>query len=130
MLTNLINDTIRCHVAAHHSKITVVPGACRWNFRCHNNAVHEAIERGHSKLALVVYFDNDVPIVHFINFHSTDDFQDNTLGHWCKHYEYYFIRWVNENEFFDVYQIHRSMRKRLNKCLPWWLRLFVPYERS
>lgn len=54
MLFEYDYDTIiKAYVRNRYEKITVKPGACRYNFRCHLNSVHEAIEAKQKRVALV-----------------------------------------------------------------------------
>lgn len=109
---------IRDKIISENKKIKVKPGKCRWNYRCHLNAVHEATKHRHKKIAMVMYmFDNGTPIVHFINY-KKGKFIDNTLGEWCVQYDYYFIKFIDEEEFMNVGNIFDKYRAHLQDCLP------------
>jgi len=101
---------------------TVKVGACRFNQKCHMNSAHEAIINNHKKLALVMCLNNGYPYIHFIN-HYKGKFTDNTLGAWSKTEDYYFVRWVYKEDFYDVNGIFIEYAAQLRQDLGWWLRL-------
>jgi hypothetical protein len=105
--------------------IEVNPGLCRMNFRCHLNAVHDAIEAGHDQVAVVIYIDGGVrPVLHFINYDGTS-YTDNNIGHWCKQMQYYLYGYVNKKDFHLVVGIISGTRNDiLKKVLPWYIRIF------
>lgn len=111
-------------IIATKERINVKPGKCRYNFRCHNNAAHEAMKHNHKSFAMVVYMsDKNVdPIIHFINYHK-GEYIDNTLGQWANQHEYYLIRHIGPEDFTNVQFIFNSYRKTVRKNLSWWLRL-------
>lgn len=116
------------YVISKYNKIKVSPGKCRWNFRCQLNAVHEAKKNNHKKIAMCIYMDNGaVPIIHFINYNKKK-FTDNTLGQWSLKYDYYFVRWIDEEDMWDVDVIFSAFRRELRKTLSWWVRLTSDYE--
>lgn len=110
------------YAKTNYEKIDVIPGVCRYNFRCHDNAVHDALNDEHEKIVLVLYIRHGYPSVHFINY-CDDKFIDNTVGHWCKTYDYHFVRFINKSEFFDVHEIHRQLIRQLLNIVPKWMRL-------
>lgn len=114
------------HVTSKYNKIKVKAGKCRYNFYCHANAVHEAKKHKHKKLAMCVYIDDGYPIVHFVNYNK-GKFIDNTLGEWSQQHDYYFIKWVKEDEMWDIFNIHTSFKKELRKTLSWWVKLTSNY---
>ena len=114
-------EIIRNKILSEHNCITVKPGKCRWNFRCHNNAIHEAVRKGDKEIAMVIYFDKGCPIVHFINYRK-GQYIDNTLGEWTQRYEYYFIKFIPQEDFWNVYTFHNTYRIHLRSCLPWIVR--------
>lgn len=140
MFKQNINAIINDYVRSNLQKIEPLAGQCRYNYHCHSNTVHEAITLMQDEIALVVYFDDGCPIVHFINYSKVytsledqatfnpalrkEQYKDNTLGVWCERYEYYLVRIIKKSEFWDVYSIHESYRKHLHRLLPFWLRLF------
>lgn len=115
------------YIISKYNKIEVRVGKCRYNFRCHNNAVHEAKRKNHKKLAMVVYIDDGYPIVHFINYHKKQ-FVDNTLGEWTTQYDYYFIKWVKDDEMWDIFDVFYAIKEELGKQLSWWTRLTSEYR--
>lgn len=116
-------EIIRNKIVSEHNCIKVFPGKCRWNFRCSFNAVHEAIRKGDKKIAMVVYFDRDYPIIHFINFRK-GKYIDNTLGEWTSRYEYYLIKFIEKEDFWNVNYIFDKYRETLQNYLPFWTRIF------
>jgi hypothetical protein len=118
---------IRNKIVAEHNLIEVKPGKCRYNFKCQMNAVHEADKKGDKKIAMCVYLDNGYPIIHFINYRK-GKFVDNTLGQWSTLQKYYFIKWIHEDEFWNVDNIFGSYRKELRKSLSWWVRLTSDFD--
>lgn len=119
-ILGIIGDYIRCK----HQLIKVKPGTCRFNYQCHSNSVHEAVINHDNEIAMVVYFDDGEPCVHFINVYDNDDYVDNTLGVWAERMEMYLIRKISKDEFYDVYKIHNSYRMYLKRLLPFWLQIF------
>lgn len=110
-------------ILSEHNLISVKSGKCRWNLRCHNNAVHEAIRKGDDNIAMVIYFDGSCPIIHFINYRK-GKYIDNTLGEWSQRYEYYFIKFIPKEDFWNVYTFHNTYRRQLRRYLPLFVRLF------
>ena len=128
----MINNTaaerqIRSYVYANYRIIKVEPGKCLYNFQCHSNAVHYAKKRREKKLAMVIYIDNNIPIVHFINY-AKKKFKDNTLGQWTTQYEYYFVKWVDEADMWFIHAIFKHYRQHLRNQLSWWVRLTSDYR--
>lgn len=120
---DIARKEIRNYILANYNKIEVKPGKCRWNFYCHTNSVHTAKRKKHKKLAMVVYIDNDnYPIVHFVNYYKKV-FTDNTLGEWTTQYEYYFIKWIDQKDMWNIFTIFNAFKKELGKQLNWWIRL-------
>lgn len=111
-------------IIATKERIEVQPGECRYNYRCHNNAVHEAVKNEDDQIAMVVYMDlKDVdPIIHFVNY-KDGQYVDNTLGQWATRHEYYLIRYIDSVDFWSVQYIFNAYRRTIRKNLSWWLRL-------
>ena len=105
-------------------RIEVKPGKCRYNFRCQYNAVHEAIEQKQKRIAMAMYIDEGYPIIHFLNVDRRGKFIDNTLGHWSTQNEYFFIKYIDEVDYFKVDSIFTSYRKELQRKLTFFTRLF------
>ena len=115
------------HIVSKYNTIKVKSGKMLYNFRCSYNSVHFARKKKNKKIAMCVYMDDGVPIIHFLNYHK-GKYIDNTLGEWSKCYNYYFIRWIEEEDFWDVNVIFTAFRKELRKQLSWWVRLTSNYE--
>lgn len=104
-------------------QITVVPGECRYNFMCHMNAIHEAKKSKEKRIAMCFHIKNGSPIIHFINVNEYGVFVDNTLGHLSSEYTYYLIKYVKEDEFFNIDNIFLYYRKYVRRSLSFWNRL-------
>lgn len=115
------------YIISHYKTIKVHPGKCRWNFKCSLNAVHEAKKHNHKKIAMCVYMDDGQPIIHFINY-KKEKFTDHTLGYWSQCYSYYFIKWIKEEDMWDVDAIFTAFRNDLGRKLTWWIRLTSDYR--
>ena len=115
------------YTIANYKKIKVKAGKCRYNFRCQYNSVHEAKKRKHKKLAMCIYLNDGYPIIHFINYHK-GKFIDNTLGEWSSRVDFYFVRWITDEEMWQIDTIFTAFRKELRKTLSWWVRLTSDFE--
>lgn len=126
------NDKARREICSHiiskYNKIEVKPGRLLFNFRCHNNAVHFAKKGKHKKLVMCVYIeDNTYPVVHFINY-KKGVFTDNTLGEWTTQFDYYFIKWIEDDEMWNIFDIFDAFKCELGNTLNWWTRLTSNYR--
>lgn len=115
-------------IKANLSKIDVKSGKCRFNFRCQMNTVHEALNHKDDRIAMCFYIDGNYPIIHFLNVDSDGNFIDNTLGRWSERYVFYFIRFVDKTDFFNVNDIFAAYRKDLKSKLPFLIRIFSDIE--
>lgn len=115
------------YTIANYEKIKVKAGKCRYNFRCQYNSVHEAKKNKHKKLAMCIYLDDGYPIIHFINYNK-GKFVDNTLGEWSSRVDFYFVRWISDEEMWKIDSIFTAFRKELRKTLSWWTRLTSDFE--
>lgn len=106
-------------------KINVISGLCRYNYRCHLNAVHDALNNNQDKLAMCFYFEDNHPIIHFVNIDNDNNYIDNTLGRWSEKYEYYLIRTIEKESFFDISDIFTAYRNELKSKLPFYVRWFA-----
>jgi len=131
-MINFLNNKAKAHIAnmvrATLPKIKVKAGVCRYNFRCQINAVHEAIERKEGQIAMSVYIDGTCPVIHFLNVDKKGRFTDNTLGHWSKWNDYFFVKHIDQEDFIDVDSFFAAYRKELRKGLPWYVRLFSDFD--
>lgn len=132
MLFEYDYDTyIKAYVRNMFEKITVNPGACRYNYKCHLNSVHEAIENKQKRVAVVWYIeDNEKVIVHFLNVDENWIFTDNTLWHWSKYIEYYLIEYIDEGRFPQIWNVLMQYKEFLWGQSPWYMRLFVAKYRN
>ena len=127
MFNDLAISIITNMITANLPKIQVKSGSCRYNFRCHNNAVHDALNAGNEKIAMAFYFDEQ-PIIHFLNVENDGTFVDNTLGRWSEIHSYHLIRYIGKEDFFNVVKIFSAYRKEIRRMLPWWLRFLVTID--
>ena len=102
--------------------ITVKSGKCRYNYKCQMNAVHEALNKGHKKLAMCMVVDGNWTYIHFINY-KKGKFTDNTLGRWSETNDYYFVKWIYGEDYFQINSIFTDYQEYLDLQLGWWLRL-------
>lgn len=114
-------------VTSEHELIEVHAGKCRYNYKCQMNAVHEALKKGDKKIAMTVYIDGKYPIIHFINYRK-DKFVDNTLGEWSARKKYYFVKWITQEEFWEVDGIFGAYREVLRNSLSLWVKLTSNYD--
>lgn len=123
---------INKYIVDNYKLIDVKGGKCRFNFRCHSNAVHEAIERDDDFIAIVMYIDGDCPITHFINCKmdkkSQWKFKDNTLGNWSSQFKYYLVGYIPKHDFFKVYDYHRTQMDYMRSLLPWYIKIFTDFK--
>ncbi len=130
MLSGIFNDRaqseIRNMIISELEKIQIKAGLCRFNNRCHLNSVHDAIEAKQDKLAMCfcVPKKGSGSFIHFINIDSKGAYIDNTLGHWSRKYDYYLIKIIIENEFFNVENIFAAYRKNIRSRLGFFTRIF------
>ena len=128
LLNNKARKLIKRMIQAELERIAVEPGQCRWNFRCHKNAVHEAIQANQDKVVMCFYLAEDGwPTIHFLNYDG-QKYVDNTLGHWVKVREFFFVRFIGKEDFFEIDDIFGAYRAQLRAQLPWWVRLLSNYE--
>jgi hypothetical protein len=71
--------------------------------------------------------DGDYPLIHFLNY-KNKKFVDNTLGEWSSRYEYYFIRWIEQEDMWNVNNIFQAFRRELRNNLSWWVRITSDYD--
>lgn len=129
--------------------IDVLPGKGRFNYMCHSNSVHEAIEEEENALpwekqdmennviAMVMQIEDDTeqpnPITHFINvFNNIVEpgnklYVDNTLGHWVSQSKFYLVDYIMRKDFFKVHIRHKQQKSLMRSILPWWLKLLSDY---
>ena len=128
ILDNKANLEIIDYTKNNLEKISIRSGKCRFNYRCHMNAVHEAINNNEDEVAMVVYFHkNDdgsiYPIIHFVNVDADGIYTDNTLGNWSRYYEYYLIKNIEELDFPIINSILSNYKDEFRKKLSFTTRL-------
>lgn len=111
--------------------VKVLPGDCRWNYKCQVNAVHNALRAGETSICMGIYLDYDYPIIHFWNESLKEDipvYTDNSLGEWAVTYTYYLIRHIKADEFWSVNEIFGAFREEINSTFPLWVRVFKSFQ--
>ena len=127
MLKKLVYKKITEYIMLNYQKVKIKPGKdIKFNYVCHKNSAHIANLKGHKKIAMLVYIEDNQPIIHFVNCKG-GKFFDNTLGYFCPK-EAHFIRYINKEDFLEVDFIFRDFRKELRSNLPFWLRLLSSYS--
>ena len=127
-MNNEAKKLVENMVISTMSKITVKSGMCRYNYRCQMNSVHEALNNNQNKIAMCFYFDENHPIIHFLNIDDEGNYIDNTLGRWSETYNYYLIRTIENESFFNNNKKFSAYRKELKSKLPWYVRWFSDCE--
>lgn len=128
LLNNKAKKEIINYLRATKNKIDVHPGKCRFNYMCHKNAVHEAINKKQDKVAMCIYIDDDYPIIHFINISKKGKYVDNTLGNWAENYEYFIIKHIDKVDYFNIDDVFISYRKELWNKLSFFTKLMSDIE--
>ena len=128
ILNNQARAWIKKYTEENYNKIVVFSGKLLWNYQCHRNCVHTAIEESSDKIAVCIYFDGNFPIIHFLNIDKNNNFVDNTVGHWSSQYPYYFLKYIESKDFFNVDNIFGDIRKEIGNKMPWYLRMFSNYR--
>lgn len=119
-------EEITNYVLANYNKIEVNSGTILFNYKCHKNAVHIAKVENHNRIAMCVYIDHGGPVIHFLNYHN-EKFVDNTLGVWTERYHHYFVKWIEEEDFWQVDSIFGNLRTHFRSILSWWVELTSDY---
>jgi len=128
MLENKARDIIVSHARATLTKIPVESGACRYNFRCHNNAVNDALNNNQDSIAMCIYIDEGYPVIHFINIDNDGIYTDNTLGRWSETVEYFLVKKIPKVDFFTVSTVFSAYRKELKRKIPFVIRILNWYK--
>jgi len=128
ILNKLARKLIREWVIATMPQMKVKAGVCRFNYVCHRNSVHDAVTDGQKEVAMCFFFDDDFPIIHFVNVNEQGEYTDNTLGNWCNTYKYYLVRHIEEDSFDNIQQIFNNYRKVVKKSLPFYVRWLSDYD--
>ena len=123
LLKNTADNIIKEYVFKTYSKINVQAGKCRYNYRCHINAVHDATINNEESIAICICIIENTPIIHFINVNN-NVYTDNTLGVWATQYNYYLVRLVHKDDFFHIGSIFGDYRHELFNKLPLRIRIF------
>lgn len=96
-----------------------------FNRRCHQNAVQVAIKNNYKLIAMCICVnkeDEQNIFMHFVN-DNTNEFVDNTLGVWSTKFDYYFVSYIQEKDFFNIVDIFCEQRDKIVKrYVPWWCR--------
>ena len=119
------NLIISNYIRSKYPIIDVIPGLCRFNYKCHINSVNDAINNNDNSIALVIMMHKNNVSIHFINY-TNGKYIDNTLGQWSSKYQFYFVKSIFKEDFFNIEDIFTNYRITLNNILPFWLRYFIP----
>lgn len=107
--------------------VEVKAGLCRYNYKCHLNTVHDAVNNNEGCIAMLVCFDKREPkysFIHFVNVSIFGEYTDNTLGYWIKDYNCYLIKEIGMEDFDRIGDIFDDYRKHIKSILPFYHRLF------
>lgn len=115
------------HIVSKYNSINVKSGKCLYNYRCSYNGVHFAKKYKHKKLAMCICIDNGSCFIHFVNYKKRV-YTDNTLGAWSSQYDYYFIKWIKDEDMWDINHIFTRFREELRNNLSWWVKLTSDFE--
>ena len=124
MFTDVSKAIVKNMVIATMQRIEVNSGVCRYNFRCQYNAVHDALNENHERIAMCFYLDGSYPVIHFVNYDNEGSYIDNTFGRWSEMRDYYLIKIIEKVDFFSVDEIFTAYRKELKRGLPFYIRWF------
>ena len=53
----------------------------------------------------------ETSIIHFINVNKDGEYIDNTLGHWSATYDYYLIKYIENNSFLILIKYLQNTEK-------------------
>lgn len=105
-------------------RITVNAGVCRYNFKCHMNAVHDALQDEQKWIAVCIAEEDGFQFIHFVNYDPIDGYVDNTLGFWSQNQKYYLYTHVYKADFRKIDAIFTNVRNDLKSRLSFWPRYF------
>jgi len=102
-------------IRSKYKKIEVISGECRYNYRCHLNAMNDAIHNNEDEVAVVFYIDvNGQPITHIINYDG-ESYIDNTLGVMAQKYDFYLVAHIDKAEFFNMDNVLMRYKRMYKK---------------
>lgn len=128
MFTKIVKNKIKKYIKNKHDKIQVKSGNGMFNFMCHANATQYAIKHNEKEIILCICINkHGTPFIHFINKNVDGEYIDNTLGFWSKTMEYYLIKNISEDDYFNIEDIFTNYRKYLRKKLGIVLRLLSDF---
>ena len=128
MLDNISTKKIKEHVINTGKLIDVKSGRCRYNYKCHMNAVSDALSSKQNSIGMCVCINDNNCFIHFVNISKNNTYIDNTLGQWSVNYDYYLIDIIDKKDFFSVNEIFTKYRKKLHQKLPLLLRMVNTVE--
>lgn len=121
-------ERIFLNFAKSHQKIKVNAGLCRFNYKCQINAVNDAILNKETRVALCFTVRGETVIIHFVNVSENGVFTDNTLGYYTAKYEYYFVKFIEEEDFMEIDSVFSAYREMLHDKLPFLIRIFTDLD--
>lgn len=128
ILNNKANSEVINYLRGTKDKIGVLPGKGRFNYKCHFNAVHEAINKKEKRVAMCMLINGEYPGIHFVNVNKDGEFTDNTLGNWVENYEYFLIKYIDDVDYFNIDDVFISYQKELRKKLSFFTRIMSNVE--
>ena len=113
-----------------HQKVKVHSGAYLNQNKCHHNAVHFAKIYEEDSIAMVICIDSeDYCFLHFVNFNNKNELYDNTLGTQSENYKYYFVKYINKEDYCDIRGIFNYTLEEFKKPLKFWTKLLLGKDR-
>ena len=133
MLSRLIKTKLQAklimYLRTRYTMINVVPVQGMFNCMCHDNAVQWAKSRARYGIAEVIYIDQGVPILHYINT-KDGEFYETTLGWRAEDLEYYKIRDIHPSDWNSIHsEFSRSLDSWLLQFTNWYHRNVLNIKR-
>ena len=124
--TKKFKEKIIHYMMNNYKKIDVEPGAINYYLKCHLVSTHYAIKNGDKELALVLSLNknNNWPVVHFINYNG-NNFIDNSYGHLNLIYDYYLIKMITKDQFFNTSNILIRYQKKFSNMSNFLEKIFA-----
>lgn len=126
---NKAKESVKNYINAFCERIPVEPGECRFNYKCHMNAAHEAMKGNDDHVAMVFYCrkGNDDSSIHFLNV-VDGVYIDNTIGQFANYYDYDLVRLIPQSDVQAIEEIFKAFRLEIVGKWPLWVRLLTKYN--
>jgi len=116
-----IHDKLKRYVRSRYEMIRPEATLGLFNFRCFENVVEYARRYPEMEVIEVIYVDDGLPILHYINYDPVDKkYLETTLGWRAPYLEYYHIRKIHPDDY------HR-ISKEFECSLDSWLEQFTSW---